>query len=47
VLFSSGNRLGLLSAVLVLYVLPWAACTAIIFYLWRIVRWWRIGRGRA
>jgi hypothetical protein len=31
----------------VLYVLPWVACTAIIFYLWRFIRWWRVSHGRA
>ena len=47
VLFASGHRLELMLMILVLYVLPWAVCTAIIFYLWRFIRWWRVSRGRA
>jgi hypothetical protein len=46
VLFASGARLQLLLMIFVLYVLPWAACTAIIFYLWRFIRWRRVSRGR-
>jgi hypothetical protein len=47
VLFASGHRLELLGMILVLYVLPWVACTAIIFYVWRFLRWRRVSRGRA
>jgi hypothetical protein len=47
VLFASGQRLELLMMILVLYVLPWIACTAFIFYVWRFIRWWRMSRGRA
>ena len=47
VLFASGQRLELLFMILVFYVLPWAACTAIIFYLWRFIRWRKVSRGRA
>jgi hypothetical protein len=45
--FASGQRLELLLMIVVLYVLPWVACTAIIFYLWRFIRWWRLRHGRA
>jgi hypothetical protein len=44
VLFASGHRLDILSLVLMLYVLPWMACTALIFYVWRFMRWRRLGR---
>ena len=47
VLFASGHRLELLTMISVLYVLPWVACTAIIFYVWRFIRWKRVSRGRA
>jgi hypothetical protein len=47
VLFASDHRLELLMMILVLYVLPWVACTAIIFYVWRFIRWRRLSRGRA
>jgi hypothetical protein len=47
VLFASGQRLELLLMIVVLYVLPWLACTALIFYLWRFFRWRRMSRGRA
>ena len=47
VLFASGHRLELLTMISVLYVLPWVACTTIIFYVWRIIRWRRLSRGRA
>ena len=47
VLFASGDRLELLLMITVFYVLPWVACTAIIFYLWRFIRWWRVNHGRA
>ena len=47
VLFASGHRLELLTMISLLYVLPWAACTVIIFYLWRFIRWWRVKLGRA
>lgn len=47
VLFASGHRLELLTMISVLYVLPWVACTAIIFYVWRFIRWRRVSRGRA
>ena len=47
VLFASGQRLELLTMILFFYVLPWLACTALIFYLWRFFRWRRMSRGRA
>ena len=47
VFFASGQRLELLLMIVVLYVLPWVAGTAIIFYLWRFIRWWRVSHGRA
>src|SRR5476649_1498668 len=45
VLFASGHRLELLTMISVLYVLPWVACTTIIFYVWRFIRWWRVSHG--
>jgi hypothetical protein len=47
VLFASGHRLELLFMISVFYVLPWVACTVIIFYLWRFIRWWKVSHGRA
>ena len=47
VLFGSGHRLEVLAIISVLYVLPWVACTAFIFYVWRIIRWRALSRGRA
>lgn len=47
ILFASGHRLGVLLLITVLYVLPWMACTVIIFYLWRFIRWWRLNRDHA
>jgi hypothetical protein len=44
--FASGSRLQVLLLILGLYVLPWLACTAIIFYLWRLIRWRRLSRSR-
>jgi hypothetical protein len=46
VLFATGHRLELLTMISVLYVLPWVACTAIIFYVWRIIRWRRLSSER-
>jgi hypothetical protein len=46
VFFASGHRMELMMIISVLYVLPWAVCTAVIFYLWRFIRWRRAGRGR-
>jgi hypothetical protein len=44
ILFATGHRLELLFMVVVLYVLPWLACTTLIFYLWRFIRWRKHGR---
>ena len=46
-LFATDQRPELLLLVFVLYVLPWLACTTIIFYLWRFIRWRKMSRVRA
>ncbi len=44
VIFDNGQRPELLLMMLVLYLLPWLACTTLIFYVWRIIRWRKHGR---
>jgi len=46
VLFETEQRPEMLLFLFVLYVLPWLACTTIIFYLWRFIRWRRISSMR-
>ena len=45
VLTATGERLDSLLLILFFYVLPWLACTALVFYLWRFIRWLRMSGG--
>ena len=47
VLFGSGHRLEVLAMISVLYVLPLIAGTAVIYYVWRMMRWRSLSRRRA
>jgi hypothetical protein len=47
VLLATDQRPELVLLVVVLYVLPWLACTTIIFYIWRFFRWRRMNHERA